>query len=351
MKKVKILSMGFSVPHNSYTQGEIFQELGYPSHFRRLFTEAQIDKRHFWVPLEKVRKLSFQEQQDEYLKGAIYLSKEAILNCLDGKDPHDIGCLVFVSCTGFVPGPTVGHYLAKELGLDVGIYITNIGSMGCEGGFPGLKRAYDFVSTSGKPALVIACELSSCSYFPEPSGKPDSENHFELARSNAIFADAASCCLVGYEDPPDWRHPHIVDTESYFNPEYMNDLGYVWRDGRLRVLLSRRVPDLAPEVVGSAAIRLLRRQKLLIEDIQWWVIHAAGSIVLDKIRDALRLPEEKMRLSREILKTYGNCSSATIGLIGKRLMHEDVEPGDKAMVLSVGPGMVGGSSLLTFGGE
>ena len=346
----KIISIGFSVPHNSYTQEEIFQELGYPSHFRRLFTEAQISKRHFWVPLEKVRKLSFQEQQEEYLKGAIYLSKEAILNSLDGRDPQGIGCLVFCSCTGFAPGPTVGHYLAKEIGLDVDVYITNIMSQGCESGFPGLKRAYDYTFTSGKSSLVIACELSSCSYFPEPDGKPDPENHYELARANAIFADAASCCLVGYDN--DWRHPEVVDTESYFDPKYLNDLGYTWRDGRLRVLLSKRVPDLAPEVVGKAVEGLLKRHPIEISDIHWWVIHAAGSSVLDNIRDTLRLPEEKMRLSREILKTYGNCSSATIGLIGKRLMQEDIQPGDKIMVLSVGPGMTGGSSFLRFtGGE
>ena len=344
----KIVSIGTALPTNSHTQEEIFNELGYPPQFRRLFTESQINKRHFWVPLEKVRKLSFQEQQEEYLKGSIALSKKAILNCLDGRDPLDIGCLVFCSCTGFAPGPTVGHYLVKEIGLNVDIYISNLASHGCEGGFPGLKRAYDYSIASGKSSLVVACELSSCSYFPEPNGRPNPENHFELARANAIFADAASCCLVGYDN--DWRHPQVVDTESYFNVDYMNDLGYVWRDGRLRVLLSKRVPDLAPEVVGFAVGKLLRRQKLPITDIQWWIIHAAGSKVLDNIRDVLRLPEEKLLLSREILRDYGNCSSSTIGLIGKRLMDKDIQPGDKVMVLSIGPGMVGGSSLLQFGG-
>jgi len=345
----KVISIGTALPPNVYTQEEIFSTLGYPKAFKRLFSDSGIDKRHFWVPLERIKTLSFQQQQEEYLKGAISLSKEAILNCLDGRNPHDIGCLVFCSCTGFAPGPTVGHYLAREIGLDVSIYISNLASMGCEGGFPGLKRAYDFVSTSKKPALVVACELSSCSYFPEPDGKPDSENHFELARADAIFADAASCCLVGYDN--DWRHPEVVDMESYLDVNYIDDLGYVWRDGRLRVRLSKRVPELAPEVVGKAVRKLLFRRELLMSDINWWVIHAAGSLVLDNIRDELGIPEEKIHLSREVLKTYGNCSSATIGLIGKRLMHEEVKPGDKVLVLSVGPGIVGGASLLQFGGK
>jgi len=345
----KVISIGTALPPNSYTQDEVFGELGYPKAFRRLFSGSGIDKRHFWVPLERIRRLSFQEQQEEYLKGAIVLSKQAIINCLDGRGPLDIGCLVFCSCTGFAPGPTVGHYLVKEIGLNVDTYISNLASHGCEGGFPGLKRAYDYTIASGRPSLVVACELSSCSFFPENGNRPDPENHFELARANAIFADAASCCLVGYDN--DWRHPQVVDTESYFNVDYMSDLGYVWRDGRLRVLLSKRVPDLAPEVVGFAVGKLLRRQELPITDIQWWVVHAAGSRVLDNIRDILRLPEEKLLLSREILRDYGNCSSSTIGLIGKRLMDEDIHPGDKIMVLSIGPGMVGGATLLQFGGE
>ena len=304
MNQPKIISIGTALPSCSYTQEEVFKVLGYPSKFRRVFSEAQIDKRHFWVPLGKIRGLSFQEQQEEYIRGAIALSKEAVINSLDGRDPHDIGCLVFCSCTGFAPGPTIGHYLVKEIGLNVNTYISNLASHGCEGGFPGLKRAYDYTVTSGRPSLVVACELSSCSHFPEVAEHPDPENHFELLRSNAIFADAASCCLVGFDN--DWRHPQVVDTESYFDVDYIDDLGYVWRDGRLRVLLSKRVPELATRVVSSALSKLLERRRLSVADINWWIVHAAGSVVLDNIRDSLGLLEEKLFLSREVLRTCGN---------------------------------------------
>ena len=346
--KVKIISMGYAVPEHSYTQNEISQEIGYPGVFRRLFTKAAIEKRHFWVPLHRVRKLSWQEQQEEYIRGAVALSKQAILNCLDGRSPEDIACVVFCSCTGFCPGPTVGHILSKELGFSPRTYHTNIGSMGCEGGFPGLKRAFDFTTVTGKPSLVIACELCSCTYFPESEGKPDPSNHFECARSNAVFADAASCALVGFDDDP--RHPFIVDTETYTNTDYINDLGFVWRKGRLRVLLSRRVPELAPLVVKPAVDAVLQRQGLSINDIRWWVIHAAGSTVLDNIRDALGIAEEKVRLSRETLRFFGNTSSTSVGITGKRLMAQNIKPGDYALVLSVGPGMSGGATLLRFGG-
>lgn len=348
MTNTKIISMGYSVPQYSSSQEDIFNELGYPRNFRRLFTESGIEKRHFWVPIHRVKKLSWQEQQEEYIRGAVALSKQAALNCLDGRSPEDIGCVVFCSCTGFCPGPTVSHILSKELGFSPRTYHTNIGSMGCEGGFPGLKRAFDFTTVSGKPSLVIACELCSCTYFPEPEGRPDPSNHFELARSNAIFADAASCALIGFDDDP--RHPFILDTETHTNTDYIDDLGFVWREGRLRVLLSRRVPELAPLVVKPAVDAVLERQKLIISDIAWWVIHAAGSTVLDNIRDALGIAEEKVRLSRNTLRSFGNTSSTSVGITGKMLMGERIKLGDYAAVLSIGPGMSGGMTLLRFGG-
>lgn len=342
----KIISIGFSVPDNSYTQEEMFKALSYPGRFWRVFRDSEIAKRHFWVPLPRIRRLSWQEQQDEYIRGAVELSKRAALSCLDGRDPQDIGCVVYCSCTGFAPGPIVPHYLVNEVGFRPDTFFTNIISQGCEGGYPGLKRATDFTIASGKPSLVIACELASCSYFPEPDGQPDPENHFELLRSNAIFADAAASALVGFDDDP--RHPVILDTETCTDTNYLGDLGYTWRDGRLRVLLSRRVPELAPLVVKPAVDAVLQRQGLSIPDIMWWVIHAAGNTVLDNIRDALGLPEGKVSLSRETLRNFGNTSSTSVGITGKRLMEHNIHPRDYVMMINVGPGITGGATILRF---
>ena len=347
--KPKITSLGYAVPDTSYSQEEIFDGLGYPHQFRRIFLDSGIEKRHFWVPLPDMMKLSWQKQQERYLAGAITLSMRASLLCLDGRDTGDIGLLVFCSCTGLAPGPTVGHYLIKPLGLRDDIYITNIGFQGCEGGgFPGLKRAVDFAIATGEQALVIACELSSCAYYPEPYGKPDPENDYELLRANAIFADCASAALVGFDD--NLRHPYVVDSEAHTNTDYLDDLGFKWRNGRLRCLLSKSVPPHAGEVAGKAIERLLSRNELKPKDISYWVVHAAGMKVLDIIRDKLGIEEENLRFSREFLKAYGNCSSATVGGVAK-LLIQSVEPkdGELLAVVTVGPGMTGGMTLLRFG--
>ncbi len=116
------------------------------------------------------------------------------------------------------------------------------------------------------------------------------------------------------------------------------------------MLLSRRVPELAPLVVKPAVKTLLKRRRMSIADIEWFVIHAAGNTVLDNIRDALGIDEEKVNLSRETLRLFGNTSSTSVGITGKALMVQNVQPGDYAVVLSIGPGMTGGATLLQFEG-
>ncbi|TET25210.1 MAG: hypothetical protein E3J67_04390, partial [Dehalococcoidia bacterium] len=343
----KIISLSYAVPDQAATQEEAWQALGYGDkarHFKRFFTEAEISKRHFWVPLPKIKEMSWQELSEEYLEGAVELSKKAIINCLDGRSVNNIGMVIFVSCTGY-SCPSIAHRLDLDFRPDT--YFTNIVGMGCEGGFPGLKRAYDYIRHKGKrsQALVVACELCSCTFFPEPDGVPDPENGYEVLRSNAIFADAAAAALVGYDD--DLRHPEIWATATYTDTSYLNDLGYVWRDGRLRVVLSRRVPEATGTVAKRAVDGVLKQAGLKVEEVSHWIVHAAGASILTEIRDALGLPEEKMAISRETLRLYGNTSSTSIGITAKLLMRGN--PSRFGVVISLGPGLTGGATLLYWG--
>jgi alpha-pyrone synthase len=343
----RIIGIGTALPPHVYAQRDVFEGLGYNRHFWPVFRDAGIQHRHFAVPIAEIKTLSFQEQQERYRREAALLSLAAARECLDHVAPADLGMVISAHCTAFgFPGPTLAHALGRELGCGSGVFYENIASMGCEGGFPGLKRAWDYFVHSGRPALVVACELPSCSYFPEPDG-PDRENGYELLRSNAIFGDAAAAVLVGADASP--RHPVIQDAAACTDAAYQAELGYTWRQGRLRIRLGRRIPEIAAVLVARVLEDILRRNWLTLADIAHWVVHAGGSQVLDSIRDALGLPEEKLAASREVLRRCGNCSSATIGLIGKELMESgDPRRGERGLIVSLGPGMTAGAVLLRW---
>lgn len=265
---------------------------------------------------------------------------------MDGRDSAGIGCAIHVSCTGYsCPSPL--HYLAPELGFRDNIHLIAVQGMGCGAGFPGLLRAYEHVRVWGTSALIVDTEICSATYYPDHGGHPDPSNKYEMMRANAIFGDASISVLVGYDNDP--RHPEILDFESYTHSEFIDHLGYVWKDGRLRCLLAPDVPELAPLVAGPAVTRLLARNSLTLLKIDHWVVHAAGSVVFDNIRDALGLPEECLTLSRETLALYGNTSSTSVGITAKRLMESGkVKPGDYVVMVTIEPGMTGGAVLLRW---
>lgn len=344
MDKPKVISIGFAVPMNSYTQKEVFSSLGYPSRWWSIFNGADIEKRHFWKPMWEVT--SWQEAVEGYKEGAIWLSKKVIELCLDDRTPSICGSISFASCTGY-ECPSIIHRLASEMGFASDAVYTSILGHGCEGGFPALRRAFDYSEAHSKPSLAVSCEICSVCHFPENGSDPDKARDYELLRANAIFGDGASSVLVGFDD--EWRHPYIIGFESYFDPDNMEHLGFLWQDGRLRCLLSRQVPKIAPLGAKIVVDKILQRYNLEVDDISWWVIHPGGKTVLDNIRDVIGLPEEKLSMSREALRLYGNCSSSSIGIVGKLLMSEDIHPHDYIMVVSLGAGLAAGATLLRFG--
>lgn len=346
----RIISVGFAYPDFSYTQREIFDEFAYPEKFWRLFRDSGISRRSLVRPPHELMDLSLQQQQEVYREEAFLLSVQAINNCMDGRSFDGVGAISFSSCTGILLGPVMGHLLADHFGLGPNTYIMNNLFQGCDGGFPGLRRAIDFTANDGRLTLVIACELSSCAYHPGAfldGGRPNPKNHYEALRSHVLFADAASCVLVG--DDQDARHPRVMDTETWLDTRFLDDLGYRWTDGQMECALSRRVPGAAACLANNAVRQLLNGYQLEPNDIEHWIIHPAGSIVLDMIRDKLGLDEHKLRYSRKALNYYGNCSSATVGIIAKLLMEDQLDPEGPMVMVNIGPGMTGDATLMWFG--
>lgn len=201
----------------------------------------------------------------------------------------------------------------------------------CQGGLPAICRAAENFLRTGRPGLVISTEICTATYFPAP------ERDLENVVANAIFSDGAAACLVGWDDDP--RHPMITGFASEFDPQYMSYLGYRWQDGRLKVILHKDVPKVAPILAERVLQRLFMDQDLPahLKEIDHFVIHPGGVKVLDNIRDRLGIPEEKLGPSRQILREQGNQSSATIGSIG-RLVQKVAQPGEFCLVLSMGAG-------------
>jgi predicted naringenin-chalcone synthase len=349
--RAKIISLGTALPDRYVTQKEAFDALGYTN--RRtweIFQNAGIDRRPVWIGPEQLRTFNMSQLYDAYQEGAMQLGELAARECLFGWRPGpsgniNIGSITFASTTQpRLICPSMSYRLSAALGLPSDAQHTDMIGGGCQGSAPAIRRAYDSFITTGRPALMVAAEICTATYFPAP------EHDLENTVANAIFSDGAAACLVGMDD--DWRHPWIHSFACEFDPQYLDYLGYKWVDTpegkRLKVVLHRDVPKIAPLMAERVIKKLVKSPDLQsIKDIDHFIIHPGGVKVLDNIRDHLGIPDEKLGYSRQILRQQGNQSSATVGSIGK-LARDQAKPGDWGLLLTLGAGFATYGILLRW---
>jgi alkylresorcinol/alkylpyrone synthase len=311
----RITSLGHAVADRVVmTIEECMEYFGYTSpSMRALAVNTQIKLKRWWCdPIGK----SVQELADEYEAGALELSCQAVQECQDGRSLSDIGTLIYVSCTQALPEcPSMAFRVAGELGMAGDTHLVDIIGDGCQGAMPGLDAAYAYLLAFHRPVLLVATEICSATYFPAP--QTDMGNSI----SNLLFNDGSSAMILA--DSPDPQYPVVLDFERLWSKESKHLLGYTHQDGRMKVQLAREVPQVVPPMVVRTINTLLARNGLTKEDISNWVIHNGGVAILKEIAGLMGMDSEReFRYSWEILREYGNLSSATVGLIAE-LMHSD----------------------------
>lgn len=331
MSHPRVISLGFAVPRHCVTQEEALRYFGWKSPLtRNIFEQTGIAQRYSYIdPARFAGGLSWQDLCDEYERGALELGVKAAHGALDSHSVKDIGLITFASVSGFTV-PSMSYPLAAALRLRGDVVHSDLLGMGCEAAAPSLERARDYVVVHPtEKALVLSVEICSATWYPA------SERDLEFVVCSALFGDAASAAIVGYSDEP--RHPQLIDFESFYSPDYVDLLGYKWQNGMMKVVLSRRVPDIVPPLIAQTVDRLLDRNDLRREDVRYWMLHPGGKAVLRKMEACLGLTRDQTRYSWEVMRDYGNVSSATLGIIGKYLQQQE-RPAGWGVAATMGAG-------------
>jgi len=312
--------------------------------YRRLLLEGPILGRHIGVDrYEESCELSPGKLTERFQKFATEIAAEAARKALEqsGRNTGEIGALVVNTCTGYLC-PGLSSYLVEKLGLPRTVKVFDIMGMGCGAAVPNLECAAGILAQgSVGQVLSIAVEICSATAYMGPET--------ELIVSNCIFADGAAAAVLGH--PRQGKNlAKIVDFESGVFPEYRDHLRYrTASDGRLRNVLSQRVPALGSKVISSVAMRLLGRHGLDVNDIRWWAVHAGGTRVLEKLEKNLSLPPSALQYSYDIFCNYGNMSSPTLLFVLDKIFRcGKPQAGDKGLLLGFGAGFSGFGALLAF---
>ena len=343
-----ILSIGTSNPPKKYSQEQIYDLIARYSPFyrseriRHIFMNSDIDFRHFFFEIGTMNPSeSPDELHNRFKTGAMIIAKEAIQRCLDNGnfEPNEIDCVIAVSCTGYLC-PGITSHMIKEIPLRTNIQRADLLGMGCAGALPGLQRAYDFVKAyPGKKALLVTVEICSACYYIDDS--------LETVVGNAICSDGAAALVIGMTDSS--QYPKIRSFETHLEPDLINAVGFEQREGKLRIILSKDIRDVAGVLAKSLIADLLKNSEVDKSDIQHWILHSGGRKVIDNLKKELLLSDNQVRHSKSVLKDFGNMSAPTVlFVLQKTILESTPKEGERGVMLSMGPGLALEGALLEW---
>ena len=237
--------------------------------------------------------------------------------------------LVLVSCTGFA-APAVDLGLIERLALSPGIERTTVGFMGCHGAINALRVARHIVRSEPDARVLVIC-LELCTLHLQET------SDLERVLSFLIFADGCAAALVSGE-------PRGLELGRSTTAVAREAAGQItWRIGSsgFDMNLSGSVPSTIGAVLPRHVPALL--QGRAVDQIVHWAVHPGGRSVLDAVERALDLDPRALAASRDVLRRYGNMSSATI-LFVLQAMLEDAARG-LGCAISFGPGLVAETML------
>lgn len=299
-----------------------------------LFDNAGIDRRYLCNPLTWFNTpKSFREKNDDYIRWSLELGSQVTLEALKraGLKPSDVDYLIFVSTTGLAT-PSMDARLIGHLGMSEHTRRTPIWGLGCAGGVAGLSHAHHYaVGHRDSITVVVAVELCSLTF------------HFgDKSKSNlvatALFGDGAAAVVVAGDDVGK-SGLEIIDTESTLWPDSTDVMGWDFEAEGMQVVFSRDIPSIVLRESKKNISGFLSRHALTVDQVDFFVAHPGGAKVIAAYEEALTLKSDAMQGARDVLRDYGNMSSASMLFVLDRfLSNGKPKAGSFGLATALGPG-------------
>ncbi|WP_292892391.1 type III polyketide synthase [Nonlabens sp.] len=308
----------------------------------KIFEGAGVDKRYSIMdPIEVFTRTSFQERNDIYKREVVPLAQTAIEKALKKAswNAQDLDYIITVSCTGIMI-PSIDAYLINSMGMRQDIVRLPVTEMGCVAGISGLIYAENFLRANpNKKAAVLAIEAPTATFQLDD---------FSMANmvSAAIFGDGCACVLLSSckED----KGPVIKSHEMYHFPDATHMMGFDLVNSGLQMVLDKSVPETIASHFPAIIHPFLEKNELTIEDIDHLIFHPGGKKIVQTVEELFHKLGKNIDDTKEVLRIYGNMSSATVLFVLERFMCRELNKGSKGLMLSFGPGFTAQRILLEW---
>lgn len=308
----------------------------------KIFEGAAVDKRYAIMPIEEVfLSSSFEEKNAIYARESKKLGTNVLLKALKKAkwNPDSLDYIITVSCTGIMI-PSLDAYLINELNLRQDIVRLPVTEMGCAAGVSGLIYAQNFLkSNPNKRVAVVAVESPTATF---------QLNDYSMANmvSAAIFGDGAACVLLSSEE--DATGPKIIGEDMYHFNDATHLMGFDLTNHGLKMILDPEVPQTIADNFPDIVHPFLKKYGSDITKVDHLIFHPGGKKIVQTVEELFGKLGKNIDDTREVLKLYGNMSSATVLYVLERFMEKDIQKGEQGLVLSFGPGFSAQRVLLEW---
>lgn len=272
-----------------------------------LLGDNGVESRHLVLDsLEEVFELEPDVLHRRFAQHAPRLAVDAAQRALRsaGLGADDLDALLISTCTGYLcPGLT--SYVSERLGLKPETLLLDLVGQGCGAALPNLRTA-EALLRSGRAGRVLSICVEICSaafYIDDDPG---------VLISACLFGDGAAAVVTANEPASVGRRIEWKAAGTILSPENRDYLRFEQRNGMLRNILAKEVPDLAGKYAARVFGEVLSGSNAEAEQVTTWILHSGGRNILISLRDHLRLGAEDLRWSAGILKEYGNLSSPCV---------------------------------------
>jgi predicted naringenin-chalcone synthase len=234
--------------------------------------------------------------------------------------------LIHVSCTGYV-SPSGAQKIVSKRNWGKNTTITHAYHMGCYASIPALRMGLGFLNSGKTQVDVVHTEL--CSLHSNPS-----LHSLDQIVSQSLFADGFMKYSLGFE--ADCPHIKVLSLKEEIIPNSTSAMTWKVLNWGFEMSLSAEVPTLIARHLNDFL------KSLGVDNLSnaLFAVHPGGPKILAHVQNELGLTDHQMSYSVEVLKEYGNMSSATLPHVWSRILDDEaVLNGTPIVSLAFGPGL------------
>ena len=105
------------------------------------------------------------------------------------------------------------------------------------------------------------------------------------------------------------------------------------------MILDAGIPEFLGEELEQLLALIAEKLGLKPETIDHWAVHPGGKKILDTVQRRLKMENDELRSSYEVLRNYGNMSSPTILFVLNEIFNRNPKNGENVLAMGFGPGI------------